>query len=334
MVSSRIAIRLRPALLAAALALAALSAPNVANAQGIPPGKTIHMIVGFAPGGATDIVARVLAQKLSEHLGSQVIVENRSGGGGTIATNQVGRSDPDGTTLLMTPLANAVNETLAAKTLNARFGEQLTGVAPVAETANVLVAHPSLDVKSVADLIALAKKSPPGEILAATSGRGTSTHLTTELFNLMAGIKLGSVHYRGGGDITKDLLSGQVKLMFATIAPVLELVKAGSLRGIATTGPKRDSALPDLPTVAESGLPGFDVRLWLAILAPSGTPRPIIDQLAAATAKAQEAPEVKAALAAQGFNALSGTPDEFNAFYRSEVEKWRKVVEAAGLANQ
>ena len=164
----------------------------------------------------------------------------------------------------MTPLANAVNETLAAKTLKAKFGENLTGVAPVAETANVLVVHPSLDVKSVAELIALAKSRPPGDILAASSGRGTSTHLTTELFNLMAGIKLGSVHYRGGGDITKDLLSGQVKLMFATIAPVLQYVKAGSLRGIATTGPKRDSALPELPTVAESGLPGFDVRLWLA----------------------------------------------------------------------
>ena len=333
MTSSRVVILLRAAALAAMFALAMLPASGGANAQGIPPGKTIRMIVGFAPGGATDIVARVLALKLSEHLGSQVIVENRSGGG-TIATDQVGRSDPDGTTLLMAPLANAVNETLAAKTLKAKFGEQLTGVAPVAETANVLVAHPSLDVKSVADLIALAKKIPPGDILTASSGRGTSTHLTTELFNLMAGIKLGSVHYLGGGDITKDLLSGQVKLMFATIAPVLELVKAGSLRGIATTGPKRDSALPDLPTVAESGLPGFDVRLWLAILAPSGTPRPIIDQLAAATANAQEAPEVKAALAAQGFYALSSTPDEFNTFYRSEVEKWRKVVEAAGLANE
>ena len=333
MTSSRVVILLRAAALAAMFALAMLPASGGANAQGIPPGKPIRMIVGFAPGGATDIVARVLALKLSEHLGSQVIVENRSGGG-TIATDQVGRSDPDGTTLLMAPLANAVNETLAAKTLKAKFGEQLTGVAPVAETANVLVAHPSLDVKSVADLIALAKKIPPGDILTASSGRGTSTHLTTELFNLMAGIKLGSVHYRGGGDITKDLLSGQVKLMFATIAPVLELVKAGSLRGIATTGPKRDSALPDLPTVAESGLPGFDVRLWLAILAPSGTPRPIIDQLAAATANAQEAPEVKAALAAQGFYALSSTPDEFNTFYRSEVEKWRKVVEAAGLANE
>jgi tripartite-type tricarboxylate transporter receptor subunit TctC len=304
---------------------------GTARAQDIPAGKAIHLIVGFAPGGATDIVARVLATRLSEHLGQQVIVENRSGGGGTIATDQVGRSDPDGTTLLVTPLANAVNETLAAKTLKAKFGEQLTGVAPVAETANVLVVNPSLNVKSVAELIALAKSRPPGDILAASSGRGTSTHLTTELFNLMAGIKLGVVHYRGGGDITKDLLSGQVKLMFATIAPVLQYIKAGSLHGIATTGPTRDSALPELPTVAESGLPGFDVRLWLAILAPAGTPRPIIDKLAAAIHKSQDAPEVKTAFAAQGFSPLTGSPDEFNKFYRDEIEKWRKVIEAAGL---
>src|ERR1700760_2896122 len=203
------------ALLGVAAVVAAIAMTgSPANAQDIPAGKPIHIIVGFAPGGATDIVARVLATKLSDNLGQQVIVENRSGGGGTIATEQVARAEPDGTTLLMTPLANAVNETLAAKTLKARFGEHLTGIGPVAETANVLVTHPSLNVKTVAELIALAKTLPPGEILAASSGRGTSTHLTTELFNLMAGIKLGVVHYRGGGDITKDLLSGQVKLMF------------------------------------------------------------------------------------------------------------------------
>ena len=262
------------------------------------------------------------------------MVENRTGAGGTIATELVARADADGTTLLMTPLANAVNETLFAKTLHARFGADLAAVGLVAQTGNVLVVHPSMPVKSVADLIALAKSRPPGDLLVASSGRGTATHLTTELFNLMAGVKLGSVHYRGGGDVTKDLLSGQVKLMFATISPVLQYVKDGSLRGIATTGPKRDLILPELPTVAESGLPGFDVRLWLGLLAPSGTPRPAIDRLANATAKALELPDEKAAFAAQGFDPLTGTPDEFAAFYRSEVEKWRKVVEAAGLTNE
>jgi tripartite-type tricarboxylate transporter receptor subunit TctC len=319
---------------AAVIATAGLASLGAAHAQGVTTGKPVRIIVGFAAGGATDIVARVLAAKIGESLGQQVVVENRTGAGGTIATEAVARSEPDGTTLLMTPLANAVNETLFAKTLRAKFGPDLVAVAPVAETGNVLVVHPSLDVKSVADLIALAKSRPPGDILAASSGRGTATHLTTELFNLMAGVKIGSVHYRGGGDVIKDLLSGQVKVMFATVSPVLQYVKDGSMRGIATTGPKRDIALPELPTVAESGLPGFDVRLWLGILAPVGTPRPVIDRLAAATAKALEAPDVKTAFAAQGFDPLIGTPDEFAAFYRGEVEKWRKVIETAGLTNE
>jgi tripartite-type tricarboxylate transporter receptor subunit TctC len=332
MACAGIRLAFRSAVIAVALASGSLMAPGAAHAQGGTSTKPIRIIVGFAAGGATDVVARVLGGKFSESLGQQVIVENRTGAGGTIATEAVARAEPDGNTLLMTPLANAVNETLFAKTLRARFGSDLIAIAPVAETANVLVAHPSLDVKSISDLIALAKSRPAGGILAASSGRGTATHLTTELFNLMAGVKIGSVHYRGGGDVTKDLLSGELKLMFATISPVLQYVKDGSLRGIATTGPRRDSTLPELPTVAET-LPGFDVRLWLGILAPAGTPRPTVDRLAAATTKALEAPDVKAAFAAQGLNPLIGTPDEFTAFYRSEVDKWRKVAEMAGLTN-
>ena len=197
------------------------------HAQDIPAGKPIHIIVGFAPGGATDIVARVLATRLSENLGQQVIVENRSGGGGTIATEQVARAEPDGTTLLMTPLANAVNETLAAKTLKARFGENLPASAPVGGDRQRAGDASVAQRENGRGADRARQEQPPGDILAASSGRGTSTQLTTELFNLMAGIKLGVVHYRGGGDITKDLLSGQVKLMFATIAPVLQYIKAG-----------------------------------------------------------------------------------------------------------
>jgi tripartite-type tricarboxylate transporter receptor subunit TctC len=323
----------RSAVAAMVLTISGVMNPAAAHAQANYPNKPIRIVVGFAAGGATDIVARVLGGKLNESLGQQVYIENRTGAGGTIATEAVARAEPDGYTLLMTPLANAVNETLF-KSLRYKFGEHLMAVAPVAETANVLVVHPSLDVKNVSDLIALAKARPPGDILSATSGRGTATHLTNELFNLMAGVKLTSVHYRGGGDTIKDLLSGQVKVMFATISPVLELVKAGSLRGIATTGPKRDSTLPHLPTVAESGLPGFDVRLWLGILAPVGTPRIVIDRLAAATSQALEAPDVKVAFAAQGFDPLIGAPEQFGAFYRSEVEKWRAVIEAPGLTNE
>ena len=194
--------------------------------------------------------------------------------------------------------------------------------------------HPSLGVSTVADLIGLAKSRPPDELLSATSGRGASTHLAIEMFNLMAGVKIAPVHYRGGAEITKDLLSGQVKMTFASIAPVLQFVKAGSLRGVATTGLKRDSVLPDVPTIAESGLPGYEVLVWFGLLTTAGTPRPVVDRIAALTANALKLPEVKTALAAAGFNPLTGTPDEFTAFYRSEVEKWRKVVEAAGLTNE
>jgi tripartite-type tricarboxylate transporter receptor subunit TctC len=286
-------------------------------------------MVGFAAGGPADIIARVVGAKLGDHLGQQVVIENRTGAGGTIATEAVARADADGYTLLVTPLANAVNETLF-KNLRAKVGEHLMAVAPLAETANVLVVHPSLDAKSVADLIALAK-AKPGEILYASAGRGTATHLTSELFNMMAGVKLNAVQYRGGGEAVKDLLSGQVKVMFSSIAPVLEHVKNGSLRGLATTGPKRDPALPDLPTIAESGLSGFDMRLWIGLLAPAGTPRPIIDRLAGAIAQALALPDMKSALAAQGFDPLIGTPDQFDAFYRGEVEKWAKVIQAVGM---
>jgi tripartite-type tricarboxylate transporter receptor subunit TctC len=316
---------------AAILALAGL-APNAAHAQAAYPTKPIRIVVGFAAGGPADIVARVVGAKLGDILGQQVVVENRGGAGGVIGTETVARAEPDGYTLLLTPLANAVNETLA-KNLRYKYGEHLIAVAPLAETANVLVVHPSLGVKSVSELIALAK-AKPGEVLYATAGRGTATHLTSELFNLMAGTKLAPVHYKGGGDTLKDLASGEVKVMFSSIAPVLAFVQQGRLIGLATTGPKRDRALPDLPTIAESGLAGFDMRLWLGLLAPAGTPRPIVDRLSSAITQALNLPDLKTALAAQGFEPLVGTPEQFDAFYRSETEKWRKVIEATGMAKE
>jgi tripartite-type tricarboxylate transporter receptor subunit TctC len=320
--------------LAALAAIAGVMGWGQAHAQDTARGKPLRIIVGFAPGGAADISARVLATKLGESLGQNVIVENRTGGGGNIATEAVARAEPDGTTLLMAPLSNAVNETLAAKTLQAKFGTDLIAVAPVSQTAHILVTHPSLGVNTVADLIALAKSKPPGELLSATSGRGASTHLAIEMFNIMAGVKIAPVHYRGGAELTKDLLSGEVKLTFASIAPILQYVKAGTLRGVATTGLKRDSVLPDTPTIAESGLPGYEVLVWFGLLTTAGTPRPMVDRIAAATAEALKQPEVKNAFATLGFEPLAGTPDEFTAFYRNEVEKWRKVIETAGLTNE
>ena len=309
--------------------LASALAP--ARAQPVTFNRPIHMVIGYAAGGASDIVSRVVAQKLGAILNQGVVIENRTGGAGSVATEDVARAEPDGTMILVTPIANAVNETLL-KNFKYTYAKYFTPLGPMAETSNVLVVHPSLNVHSVADLIALAKSEPPGAILAGSSGVGSSTHLTNELFNMMAGVKLTSVQYRGGGEITKDLVSGQLKVMFATIPPVLPFIKNGALRAIATTGLKRDPVLPDLPTVAESGLPGFDVRLWLGLLAPKGTPQPIIDRLASATAEALQAPEVKSALAVQDFTALSGTPEQFGAFYESEVAKWRKFILKTGMS--
>jgi tripartite-type tricarboxylate transporter receptor subunit TctC len=311
------------------LVLASLLAP--VRAQPVTIDRPIHLLVGYAAGGASDIVARVLAQRLGKILNQSVIVENRPGGSGRIATEDVARAAPDETMLLMTPIANAVNETLF-KNFHYTFAKYFSAVAPLAETSNVLVVHPSLNIKTVSDLIGLAKSKPPGAIMAGSSGVGTSTHLTNELFNMMAGVKLTSVQYSGGGDAMKDLLTGQIKVMFATIPPVLPFIRSGALRAIATTGPKRDPVLPNLPTVAESGLPGFDVRLWLGLAAPAGTPRPIIDRLASATAQALQAPDVKKALAAQDFTSLTGTPEQFAAFYQSEVDKWRKVILKSGMS--
>ena len=309
----------------------ALAWPLAARAQVGSPGPNIRFVVGFSAGGATDIAARVLAGTLSQILSQQVFVENRTGAGGTLATQEVAGAAPDGTTILVTPSANAANETLF-KDFRYKYDDYFTAVAPVAQINNVLVVHPSLDVRNIGDLISLAKTRPPGEILAASSGVGTANHLANELFNMMAGVKLTSVQYRGGGEVVKDLVSGQLKVMFAPIPTVLPFIQSGQLRAVATTGLKRDTLLPDLPTVAESGVPGFEVSLWLGLLAPKATPRPVIARLSGATAQALATDEVKTAFAKQGVEAFIGTPEDFAAFYRGEVEKWRMVIVATGMS--
>jgi tripartite-type tricarboxylate transporter receptor subunit TctC len=299
-----------------------------AQAQTTYPQKPIRLLVGFAAGGPTDIIARVVGAKLGDILGQQIYIENRAGASGNLATEAAARAEPDGHTLMLTPLSSAVNESLF-KNLKHKFDSDFAAVAPLAETALVLVVHPSFESKSVSDLIAMAKVKP-GEVLYASAGKGTATDLAAELFNASANIKMTPVHYKGGGETVKDLLSGQVKVMFSTIPPVLGFVKDGRLRGLATTGPKRDQALPDLPTVAESGLSGYDVRLWFGLTVPKATPHFIIERLAAATRQALDTPEVKTAFTAQGYEALRGTPEEFAAFYRSEAAKWAKIVETVG----
>lgn len=317
----------RMALAAVALLAGSAVMGPAALAQSEFPNKPIHFVVGFAAGGPSDLISRVIGAKMSEALGQQVVVENRTGAGGTVATDYVARSEPDGYTILSASTANASNETLS-KSLQARFGKDIVGVAALAQTANVLVVHPSLGVKTYAEFIALAKKK---ELLYATAGVGSSTHLTNELFNTMASVKTVPVHYRGGGDALKDLISGQVNMMFSSIAPVLSLVQQGKLVAIATTGSKRDAAFPDLPTIAEAGLPGFETQLWIGIIARAGTPKPVIDKLAEAAGKAVRDPTVLAVLGKQGFEPLVMSVEQFDAFYRAERDKWGKVIKDTGM---
>ena len=316
----------RLTLSAAALGVAVVIS-GAALAQSSYPNKPIRILVGFAPGGPSDIISRVVGAKMGEIMGAQFVIENKTGAGGAIATQDVARSAPDGYTLLNTPVATVANEFLS-KTIKYEYGKDIIAVCPQAETANILVVSPALGVKTVADLVKLAKEKP---VQYATAGRGSATHLTSELFNMAAGIKTTAVHYRGGGDTIKDLLSGEVKMMFSSIAPVQDFVRDGRLIGLATTGPKRDPAFPDLPTIAESGYPGFDVRLWIGMTAPAGTPADIIQKLADANKKALESPEIQKALAAQGFAPMLGSAADFDAFYRSEREKWGKVVKETGM---
>ncbi len=318
---------LRAAALALVAGLTGL-ASHAALAQANYPNKPIRLVVGFAPGGPSDIISRVVGAKIGEILGTQVVIENKTGAGGAIATESVARSEPDGYTLVNAPLSTAVNETLSK--IRYQIGKDIVAVAPQAETANILVVHPSLGVKSLAELVALAK-AKPGEVQYATAGRGSATHLTSELFDMVAGITTTPVHYRGGGETVKDLLSGQVKMMFSSIAPVQQHVRDGRLMGLATTGPKRDPAFPDLPTVAELGYPGFDVRLWMGMMGPAGMPPDIIKKLETANRQALESPEIQKVLAAQGFAPLIGTAEDFDKFYRSEVIKWAKVIKEKGM---
>ena len=291
------------------------------------PVKPIRMIVGFAPGGGTDLTARPVAQKLSEVLGQQVIVENRPGAAGNIATEQVARAAPDGYTLLMgTIAALAINPSLYG---NLRFDPEadLAPVIQVVDATNVLALHPSVPASSVKELIALAKER---SLSAGSSGVGATGHLAIELFNLMAGVKLVHVPYKGGGPAMGDLVGGQVQLIFATTASAIPHIKSGRIRGIAVTTAKRSALLPDLPTISEAGLAGFDANNWYGLVVPAKTPREIIDRLNAEVTKILAMPDVKTTLFNQGLDPAPGTPEQFGAYIKSERAKWARVIKESG----
>ena len=307
--------------------VACLMAASTIFAADPYPTRPIKMIVGFAPGGGTDLTARPIALKMSELMGQQVLVENRPGAAGNIATEQVARAAPDGYTILMgTIAALAINPSLYG---NLKFDPE-TDFAPViqcVDATNVLVLHPSVPANSVQELIALAKQK---SLSAGSSGIGATGHLSIELFNLMAGVKLVHVPYKGGGPAMTDLVGGQVQLVFATTASAIPQIKAGRIKGIAVTTARRSSLMPDLPTISEAGLAGFDANNWYGIVVPAKTPRPIIDQLNAEVTKILHMEDVKATLHNQGLDPAPGTPEQFGAYIHSERIKWAKVIKASG----
>jgi tripartite-type tricarboxylate transporter receptor subunit TctC len=293
------------------------------------PTKPIRLVVPFPPGGATDILARDVAQKLTEAWGQSVIVDNRPGAGGNIGSELVAKSAPDGYTLEMgTVGTHAINASLYAK-MPYDHVKDFTPVILVAGVPNVLVVNPALPANSVAELIAYAKANP-GKLNFASSGNGTSIHLSGELFKVMAGVQITHIPYKGSAPALQDLLAGQVQMMFDNLPPSLPQIKAGKLRALAVTSLARAPALPDVPTLAESGLPGFEASSWFGILAPAGTPAPIVAKLNAEIAKWLATPEAKEKLSKQGANAAGGTPDDFAKHIATETAKWAKVVKDSG----
>jgi len=294
------------------------------------PDRPIRMLVGFAPGGGTDATARAIAPKMTELLGQQVIVDNRPGATGNIATDIVSKSNPDGYTILM--------GTIAALSINPHLYDKLPfdplkdllPVTRAVDSTNVLVVHPSVAAKTVKDLIALAK-AKPGALNCGSSGVGGAGHLALELFNLQTGTKMTHVPYKGGGPAMIDLLGGNIQLIFATAASAVGHIKSGKIRALAVTTLKRSPLVPDLPTIAETGLKGFEANNWYGILVPAKTPRAIVMRLNKDTSTALLAPDTKEVLFKQGLDVAPESPEAFGAYIKSEFVKWGKVVKASGL---
>jgi len=291
------------------------------------PQRTVKMVVPFPAGGPTDILARVLAQKLAERWGQPVIVDNKPGAGGAIGSDLVAKAAPDGYTLLMaTSSTHSIGPAL--QKLPYDPVRDFAPVGQVSNATNVLLVSPKLGVTSVKELIALAK-SKPGQLNFASSGVGTIPHLTGEKFNLMAGVELQHVPYKGTGLSIPDLANGQVAVLFDSIVTALNYVKTGSVRALAISSPKRSPLAPDLPTMAEAGLPGFESETWFGLFAPAGTPKDIIARISADTASALKAPDVRERFAAAGAEPVGSTPEQFAERMRADTARWAEVIKAA-----
>ena len=293
------------------------------------PAKPVRMVVPFPAGGATDIVGRLVAQKLSEAWGQQVIVDNRGGAGGTIGSDIAAKSAPDGYTILV---ATSSTHAIAPSLYSKLSYDPVRDFAPVTLMANatiLLAVHPSVPARNVRELIALAKKQPKA-LSFASSGNGGISHLIGEQFKSMAGIQMLHVPYKGDTPALVDLVSGQVSLMFGTAVSFLPYVKGGRLKALAVTNPKRSPSVPDIPTVAESGLPGFEALQWFGIFAPAGTPKDIVARLNGEIVKILRLPDVRDRLAGLGADVVGNSPEQFAAFQKADAAKWARVVKESG----
>ncbi len=309
------------------LLLAALSAP-LALAQNYP-NRPIRLVVASSPGGSSDILGRLLAAKMSDGLKQQVVVENRAGASGVIGVDAVAKASPDGYALVITQTSLAINPSMIRKMPY----DAMRDLAPISEIVtapNVLVVHPSVPARTVKELIALAK-SKPGRINIGSPGVGTSPHLSAELFKYMSGADMPQVLYKGSGQSMIGLLSGEIESAFPTMPTVIQYVKDGRLRALGVTTLKRVQAMPKVPSIAEGGLPGYESTQWFGVLAPAGTPRPIIDRLNQEIVRVLNTPDIKERLTAEGTEIVASTPEDFAKHIKSETEKWAKVIKAAGI---
>ena len=308
-----------------------LALPGAVCAQAYPA-KAVHVIISFPPGSSTDIVGRVVTQKLSEYWGQPVLAENRGGAGGSIGTAAVAKAAPDGYTLLIDSSAHAVTPAIYAK-LPYDTLKDFVDIAPLAGQPNVLVVLPGSPAKSVANLIAEAKANP-GKINFASAGIGSGTHLNLEKFKLVTGIDVTHIPYKGTQEVITDLLGGRVDYYFAPISAALSNIRDGKLRPIAVSGARRSGSLPDVPTVAESGVPGFEFTLWFGVWGPAGMPADVVDKISKDVNRALADPGVRERLAKLGNDTMSMTQVEFSQFVRREVDDYARVIKAAGIKPQ
>ena len=303
--------------------------PLSAAAQGYPE-KPIRFIVPYAAGGTTDLLSRAIAQKLSEAVGQGVVADNRPGAGGNVGADIAAKSAPDGYTMLMAPVSPmAINPTLYGSKMTFNPEKDFAPVTLVAKVPLVVVVHPSVPAKTLMELIALAK-AKPGQLNYGSAGNGSSNHLVGEMFKTAAGIDMVHIPYRGGGPGMVALLAGQIDVLMGQVPTVATMVSAGRLRALAVSGSKRSPAMPDVPTMAEAGLPGFDATAWYSIVVPAGTPKPIVARLNTELVKILKSQEIRTRLVNEGAEVETSTPEELSAFVRAEIPKWAKAIKDSG----